>query len=129
MPRAALKACQYRGCAGLARGHYCDKHKRERPAALRQRQRVNPYGHMYDRRWRRASKAFLAEHPLCVDCEARGQLTPATQVDHIVPHKGDYQIFWDRSNWQGLCHSDHSKKTAKEDGGFGREKNEDHHRA
>jgi 5-methylcytosine-specific restriction protein A len=28
-------------------------------------------------------------------------------------------LFWDRSNWQGLCHPCHSAKTATEDGGFG----------
>jgi 5-methylcytosine-specific restriction protein A len=28
-------------------------------------------------------------------------------------------LFWDQSNWQPLCHTCHSKKTAREDGGFG----------
>jgi 5-methylcytosine-specific restriction enzyme A len=35
-------------------------------------------------------------------------------VDHITPHKGDRQMFWDRSNWQSLCHRCHSRKTARE---------------
>nr|DAK90259.1 MAG TPA: HNH endonuclease bacteriophage, HNH Endonuclease, DNA.52A [Caudoviricetes sp.] len=26
---------------------------------------------------------------------------------------------WDQSNWQALCHECHSRKTAKENGGFG----------
>ncbi|ELK38933.1 HNH endonuclease, partial [Brevibacillus agri BAB-2500] len=47
------------------------------------------------------------------------KVTTATVVDHIVPHKGDMRKFWDRMNWQALCASCHSKKTAKEDGGFG----------
>jgi 5-methylcytosine-specific restriction protein A len=38
----------------------------------------------------------------------------ATEVDHIIPHKGDMKLFWDSDNWQGLCKSCHSKKTAKE---------------
>jgi 5-methylcytosine-specific restriction protein A len=28
-------------------------------------------------------------------------------------------LFWNRSNWQSLCHSCHSRKTASEDGGWG----------
>jgi 5-methylcytosine-specific restriction endonuclease McrA len=27
----------------------------------------------------------------------------ADVVDHIVPHKMDKALFWDRSNWQPLC--------------------------
>ncbi|MFR3634507.1 MAG: HNH endonuclease [Sutterella sp.] len=37
----------------------------------------------------------------------------------MKPHKGDMALFWDQSNWQPLCHTCHSKKTAREDGGFG----------
>ncbi|KAE8545359.1 hypothetical protein F6453_2331 [Marinobacter nauticus] len=29
------------------------------------------------------------------------------------------KLFWDDSNWQALCHSCHSEKTASEDSGFG----------
>ena len=32
-------------------------------------------------------------------------------LDHIVPHKGDMKVFWDRANWQGLC--DRCDKTIK----------------
>lgn len=46
---------------------------------------------------------------------------PATDVDHIVPHKGNHELFWDRDNWQALCHHCHSVKTATEDGGWGRQ--------
>lgn len=60
------------------------------------------------------------EHPLCVECLRHGKATPATDVDHIVPHKGNKRLFWDRSNWQPLCHECHSRKTVLEDGGFGR---------
>ncbi len=28
---------------------------------------------------------------------------PATVVDHVVPHKGDADLFWDRDNWQPCC--------------------------
>ena len=62
---------------------------------------------------------YLAKHPLCVHCQREGRVQAATDVDHIVPHSGDMELFWDSSNWQGLCHSHHSIKTATEDGGWG----------
>lgn len=78
------------------------------PAALAARKLyANP-------RWVKASKAYLRDNPLCVDCQELGVVEPATDVDHIEPHKGDRKLFWDRSNWQSLCHRCHSRKTARE---------------
>lgn len=73
----------------------------------------------YGSKWRDVAKKFLAKHPLCAECERQGVIAQATCVDHIVPHKGDKKLFWDRKNWQPLCHECHSRKTAREDGGFG----------
>ena len=41
----------------------------------------------------------------------QNKITPATVVDHIVPHRGDKKLFWDQSNWQPLCKEHHDKKT------------------
>lgn len=38
----------------------------------------------------------------------------AQHVDHIIPHRGDLRLFWDRTNWQGLCVGCHNRKTAQE---------------
>ena len=35
--------------------------------------------------------------------------------ERIIPHCGDRDLFWAVKNWQALCHSCHSKKTAAED--------------
>jgi 5-methylcytosine-specific restriction protein A len=48
-----------------------------------------------------------------------GKVTPATVVDHIIPHKGNHELFWDAKNHQPLCKRHHDIKTCKEDGGFG----------
>lgn len=76
----------------------------------------------YGWEWQKESKSFLflPENRFCVRCKAKGLLTMSTLVDHIKPHKGNAVLFWDRSNWQGLCVTCHNKKTATEDGGFGR---------
>ena len=67
----------------------------------------------YDARWRAARKRFLSRHPLCEECMKENKLTPATVVDHIIPHRGDKKLFWDESNWQSLCKSCHDKKTGR----------------
>ncbi|WP_207779294.1 HNH endonuclease signature motif containing protein [Zavarzinia aquatilis] len=68
----------------------------------------------YGRKWQAARLGFLASHPLCRECGEIGRVTPATEVDHIQPHRGDQGLFWDRTNWQPLCKSHHSAKTARE---------------
>lgn len=69
----------------------------------------------YTKRWQTASKSFLLHHPFCVRCRQQGRLTPATVVDHIIPHRGDQKLFWDESNWQALCKPCHDRKTWTED--------------
>lgn len=78
----------------------------------------------YDSRWRAARRAFLREQPLCVRHMAQGIVESASVVDHITPHRGDYALFWDKTNWQSLCKRCHDHKTATEDGGLGRARRE-----
>jgi 5-methylcytosine-specific restriction enzyme A len=52
---------------------------------------------------------FLSQNPLCVFCKKyENRDTEAVIVDHIIPHKGDYSLFWDSNNWQSLCATHHS---------------------
>jgi len=74
---------------------------------------------LYDRRWNVARVLFLRKNPLCVECKKTGRVVAATVVDHVEPHRGNYQKFWDEMNWQPMCKPHHDAKTAKEDGGFG----------
>lgn len=67
----------------------------------------------YGAKWQKTRVAYLASHPLCVECEKAGRLTAATDVDHIKPHRGDMGLFWDRSNWQSLCGLCHKRKTGR----------------
>ena len=66
-------------------------------------------------RWKRDLRPtqFLRE-PFCRECAKRGLRVRATDVDHIVDHKGNWEKFCDRSNLESLCHSCHSRKTARE---------------
>ena len=56
----------------------------------------------------------LIREPFCRECAKHGVRTYATDVDHIVDHKGNWKLFTDPDNLQSLCHSCHSKKTARE---------------
>lgn len=62
----------------------------------------------YTDAWLRAADRFKAEHPLCRMCERNGRVTPAQCVDHIIPHRGDGDLFWNESNWQSLCNPCHA---------------------
>jgi 5-methylcytosine-specific restriction enzyme A len=78
---------------------------------------------LYGHKWRLASKAYLVKHPWCKACMAdRWEHRAAQVVDHVKPHRGDIGLFWDSSNWQPLCKECHDRKTAREDGGFGRKR-------
>jgi 5-methylcytosine-specific restriction protein A len=67
----------------------------------------------YGRRWQAASSQFKADNPLCVECLKDGIVEAAFAVDHIIPHRGDQRLFWATSNWQSLCRTHHSRKTAR----------------
>ena len=70
----------------------------------------------YGYRWQKERERFLMANPLCRYCEADGVTREATVVDHIIPHRGDQSLFWDRSNWQPLCASCHSSVKQREEG-------------
>jgi len=72
-------------------------------------------GPLYDHRWHKASKAFLDKNPFCAYCLEMGRVKIATCVDHIVPHRGDENLFWDESNWQGLCDYCHNSVKSREE--------------
>ena len=123
--------CAYPGCRKpVALGQrYCSSHKAKGEArdvkmkAEREAHRVKRQGSSaargYGYRWQRLRARVLGAHPLCVECEKKGVVRLATDVDHVVPHKGDPHLMWSEKNLQPLCHECHSRKTAREDGGFG----------
>lgn len=109
VPSAPLRFCSAPNCNARVPNGRCAQH------ASAQRQHHRRYQHHddvnYGRPWQREAKRFLAQHPLCVDC---GKL--ATDVDHVIPHRGDKALFMDETNWAPRCKSCHSAKTAREVG-------------
>lgn len=114
MASKPLRPCLHPGCAVLVRSGYCERH---RPPRVERRSEDS-------RRWRRwyslpvwtddLRPEQLAREPFCRECAAHGLRVYATDVDHVVPHDGDWSKFIDPENLQSLCHSCHGRKTAAE---------------
>ena len=118
-PAKPKKPCRYPNCSELTNDRYCDKHKKMIDSEYNRTSR--PFKHLYNtNRWKTLRKQFLREHPLCEECKKNGVVEAATVVDHIKPHQGDEELFWDQNNWQSLCKQCHDQKTAKEDGRWGK---------
>tara|TARA_B100000446_G_scaffold127191_1_gene119175 strand:- start:654 stop:1064 length:411 start_codon:yes stop_codon:yes gene_type:complete len=71
-------------------------------------------------RWRRRRQEVLgAAGWMCQGCNVPHQLNEirhdrwSAVVDHIEPHRGDEQLFWDRSNLQAVCKEFHDGEKKK----------------
>ena len=83
---------------------------------FRQERRASSAKRGYNYQWRKIRAWFLFNfHPLCVVCEENGDMTPATEVDHIHGFRDTDDPAWsDPANLQGLCKTHHAQKTARD---------------
>ena len=114
MPMKPLRPCRKPGCRELVGGGYCDQHKPKRSSDRSEEAKSWHWFYstpewLYDLR-----PTQLLREPFCEDCAKAGRRTRATDVDHQVDHKGDWKSFTDRGNLRSLCHSCHSRKTARD---------------
>lgn len=58
-------------------------------------------------KWKKLRAAQLREEPLCRICKNAKEVKQADTVDHIKPHKGDKELFFDSTNLQSLCKECH----------------------
>jgi 5-methylcytosine-specific restriction enzyme A len=117
-PTKPKHPCNWPGCTHLTSLRFCPEHTAKNNRET-ERARPSSYERLYTHRWHVASKMFLHRHPMCEECLRHGKITPSYCTDHIVPHKGDLELFWNEDNWEALCKSCNSTKAAKEEGGFG----------
>jgi 5-methylcytosine-specific restriction protein A len=111
MPTKQRKYCSKPGCNRYAdKGNaYCIDHKPQEDRVYK------PYEAWYARGlWIATRSHKLMESPLCEECLRKGIQTKAAEVDHIIPHRGDWSLFIRYSNLQSLCTSCHSEKTRAE---------------
>lgn len=62
-------------------------------------------------RWKKESKAFRMQHPLCAISEAKGLIVPSEVTDHIIPLE-ICEDPWDQNNWQTLSKKENNIKAA-----------------
>lgn len=117
------RKCKATGCLRyrVEGSSYCIEHqnlqrKDDEERAMRVKQgfyknaRHNQWQNLYSSpRWKKLREEVLRDSPYCEIC---GSI--ATDVHHIVPHNGDPELFYDRTNLVSICSSCHSKETQKE---------------
>lgn len=70
------------------------------------------------RAWRDKREEQLTLEPYCRMCREEGKQVLATIVDHVIPHRGDYELFIN-GKLDSLCKSHHdSVKQSEEHTGF-----------
>lgn len=112
MAQKPLRPCRHPGCTALVSDGYCDLH---RPKDRRSDEAKSWHWMYLTSEWMEDLRpGQLLREPFCRECARRGVRTPATEVDHIQPHRGDWAVFTDRGNLQSLCHPCHSRKTMAE---------------
>jgi 5-methylcytosine-specific restriction endonuclease McrA len=74
----------------------------------------------YGARWDKVSAGFKRAHPLCLGCEAIGQVRATDVTDHVEPHKGDMVLFWNSEQWQPACQWHHDVIKQQLEGLFSR---------
>lgn len=65
--------------------------------------------------WASAREAQLAREPLCERHKARGEVVPATVVNHRRPHRGDWALFIDPANHESVCERCHNRDIQREE--------------
>lgn len=111
---------EVRSCATCAsdfwtaasRNIYCSarcRMDRRSPEAAQYRKKYN------SKRWQILRKMRLASEPLCRMCVTDGGATVASVVDHITPHRGSDELFFDYGNTQSLCKAHHDGAKQREE--------------
>jgi 5-methylcytosine-specific restriction enzyme A len=107
-PRRPPKVCTIPGCPNLATEGKCPAHQAEsRRASDQRRQRTSVYS---GRQWRAFRRGYLSRNPLCSE---PGCGKPATDIDHLDGLGLAGPRAYDEANLRPLCHSHHSRHTAR----------------
>lgn len=110
------KICRKAGCSRTCEQGktYCIQHSELENKIFTKRGKSSEYNNWYrTSRWRQLRASFLRSYPTCFICGNK-----ATIADHIIPHKGNINLFYDANNLQPMCWSCHSRKTFAENKNF-----------
>jgi 5-methylcytosine-specific restriction protein A len=114
--RRYISVCAEHRCPELTDERFCTKHTKEYFREHESR-RESASAKGYDAQWRKTRLEFLRAYPVCQD--ESGCVAKATDVDHIDGEGPRGPRGHDWTNLRALCHSHHSKRTARDQpGGF-----------
>ena len=95
------RPCRHPGCGELTKDGYCPKHKPKQAARRESAQWHSWYSLPI---WTDDLRpGQLLREPFCRECARQGIRTPATDVDHVRDHRGDWVLFTDRDNLQAFA--------------------------
>jgi 5-methylcytosine-specific restriction enzyme A len=111
VPYKPKKPCAHPGCPKLTHDRYCAEHAKQAAQTYERYGRDPETQKRYGSVWRKISKQYLGEHPVCELCRQEGRMIPATLVHHIknIKEGGTH----DEENLMALCNSCHSHLHAK----------------
>lgn len=105
----STNTCLFNQCIKrIYREELCLRHYvlRDKKKPVSQYQKYQ-YHKLYNtRNWQNLRVKKIDLNPLCEKCGLEGN-----QIDHIIDHKGNIDLFYDLKNLQTLCISCHSRKT------------------
>lgn len=67
--------------------------------------------------WQKLRSRRLAENPLCQAHLLRGETVVADTVNHVRPHRGDADLFFNYGNTESLCKRCHDSDVQKNERG------------
>lgn len=110
------KICNAPGCSTLIEPaeSYCARHQRERPAPFSNAIRYNEALYKTTR-WRTLRASVLREQRCCSQCGVSGDET-RLEVHHIIPPRGNEELFFDAENLTAVCPACHRAITNREIG-------------
>ena len=124
MARFPTRACSFPQCPNVIRtkSNYCKEHQKKVGQDYEKSYRKPRPKRYSTRQWQNIRKIVLTTNPFCVDPFSQhkrygeGPRVLASEVDHIDGNPENNH----EDNLQSLCKSCHSRKTAVENGRWGR---------
>jgi 5-methylcytosine-specific restriction endonuclease McrA len=109
-----VKICREAGCNTLIDNNsvYCEKHIKPKLAPFAGAIRSNEV--LYKTaEWRKLRKELLKEQPYCSKCGISIK-DAQLELHHIIPPRGNFELFFNRENILIICKNCHKTITAAE---------------
>jgi 5-methylcytosine-specific restriction protein A len=109
-----VKICNSPGCNNLIlpTERYCSFHKKEPEKPFSSAIRYNEELY-HTLQWRKLRTKILREQPNCFKCGISGSESKL-EIHHLIPPRGNEELFFDESNLVSVCPVCHKILTAKE---------------